>query len=103
MTQTLNKTNLLRANFFFKSGQGDRGNATKLLPTITKQLVRIITGLFPGVQKALQDDPDIAKRGLKEQFDKLLLKPLQGLVLSTLPTVVIVIDALDECDSNDDI
>lgn len=102
ITQTLSKTNLLGENFFFKRGEGDRGNATKLLPTITRQLVRSITGLFPGVQKALQDNSDISKRGLKEQFDKLLLKPLQGLVLSTLPTVVIVIDALDECDSDDD-
>ncbi|KAJ5394001.1 uncharacterized protein N7487_011642 [Penicillium crustosum] len=61
ITQTLSKTNLLGENFFFKRGEGDRGNATKLLPTITRQLVRSITGLFPGVQKALQDNSDISK------------------------------------------
>lgn len=29
---------LLGANFFFKRGEGDRGNAMKLFPTIARQL-----------------------------------------------------------------
>lgn len=97
--------NLLGASFFFKRGEEDRANAMKLFPTITKQLVKRIPQLIPGVQKAIQDNSDISTKGLKEQFDKLLLQPLLDLnliELSTL-TLVIVIDALDECDVDNDI
>lgn len=104
VAKTLLKANLLGASFFFKRGEGDRGNATKLFPTITKQLARSIPQMIPGVQKAIHDNFDISTKGLKEQFDKILLQPLLGLDLSTrqIPTVVIVIDALDECDVEND-
>jgi hypothetical protein len=71
-----------------------------LFPTIVRQLAKSIPQLIPGVQKAIHDNTDITTKGLKEQFDKILLQPLLDLDLSALPTriVVIVIDALDECD-----
>ncbi|KAJ5816310.1 NACHT and WD40 domain protein [Penicillium robsamsonii] len=95
---------LLGASFFFKRGEGDRGNAIKLFPTITKQLAKVIPQLTSGVRKAIDNNPDIGTKGLKEQFDRILLQPLLDLHSSTLPTliVVIVIDALDECDVDND-
>ncbi|CAG8888404.1 unnamed protein product [Penicillium egyptiacum] len=95
---------LLGASFFFKRGEGDRGNAIKLFPTITKQLTKIIPQLTSGVRKAIDNNPDIGTKGLKEQFDRILLQPLLDLHSSALPTmnVVIVIDALDECDVDND-
>jgi hypothetical protein len=59
---------------------------------------------LPAIQKAIHDDPEISTKGLKEQFDKLLLKPLLSLNLSivSIPTAVIVIDALDECEVEND-
>ncbi|OQE11875.1 hypothetical protein PENFLA_c071G03084 [Penicillium flavigenum] len=105
MAKTFEDFNLLGASFFFKRGEGDRGNAIKLFPTITRQLARIIPQLIPGVQKAIHDNSDIATKGLMEQFDKLLFQPLLKLNPSALsiPIVVIVIDALDECDVDNDI
>ncbi|CAI7611180.1 unnamed protein product [Penicillium pancosmium] len=104
VTDTLKKANLLGASFFFKRGEGDRGNATKLFPTITIQLAKSIPQLIPGIQKAIRDDSDIATKGLKEQFNAILLQPLLGLGPSaiSIPIVVIVIDALDECDVDND-
>ncbi|KAJ5471551.1 hypothetical protein N7530_008908 [Penicillium desertorum] len=104
MAKTFEDFNLLGASFFFKRGEGDRGNAIKLFPTITRQLARIIPQLIPGVQKAIHDNSDIATKGLMEQFDKLLFQPLLELNPSALsiPIVVIVIDALDECDVDND-
>lgn len=104
VAKSLKETKHLGASFFFKRGEGDRGNATKLLPTLARQLVLRLPGLIAGVQKALQDDPDIASKSLKEQFDKLLLQPVLGLDGSgqQLPTTVIVIDALDECEHDND-
>ncbi|TQN71089.1 Vegetative incompatibility protein HET-E-1 [Colletotrichum shisoi] len=51
--------------------------------------------------QAIQAEPDLPEKGLQVQFDKLILDPLskvktEGLLL---PTLVLVIDALDECDS----
>jgi hypothetical protein len=61
--------------------------------------------LIPGVRKAIDDNPDIITKSLREQFEKLLLQPLQNIKQSDYqtPTIVIVIDALDECERTDDI
>ncbi|KAL4869265.1 hypothetical protein BDV12DRAFT_196507 [Aspergillus spectabilis] len=60
--------------------------------------------MIRGIQKAIKDDPAIPAKSLREQFDKLLLQPLlnvdQGQVVSSM---VIVIDALDECEREEDV
>jgi hypothetical protein len=69
------------------------------------QLAHNLPRLIPGIRAAVQDDPAIAMKGIKEQFEKLLLQPLLSLRLSDHPikTVLIVIDALDECEGEKDI
>ncbi|THC94020.1 hypothetical protein EYZ11_006492 [Aspergillus tanneri] len=105
VAKSFKRDKLLGACFFFKRGEGDRGNAMKFFPTITRQLLLRLPRLIPGVRKAAQDDPDIATKSLKEQFDKLLLQPLLGLKRSDrqITTMVIVIDGLDECELDNDI
>ncbi|KAL4745501.1 hypothetical protein BDW72DRAFT_186580 [Aspergillus terricola var. indicus] len=105
VAKTFNEANLLGASFFFKRAEGDRGNTSKFFPTITRQLARKIPQLVHSVQKTIQGDSDIATKGLKEQFDKILLQPIVDLRSSTLliPVLVIVIDALDECEVENDI
>ncbi|KAJ6004705.1 hypothetical protein N7540_013074 [Penicillium herquei] len=108
ISRTLSKSfkdrKVLGASFFFKRGEGDRGNAKKLFPTIIWQLVASIPQLSPAVQKVLHDEPDIASKSLKEQFDKLILQPMLGRqsLGSLTSTVVIVIDALDESDQDEE-
>ncbi|KAL4756596.1 uncharacterized protein BDW70DRAFT_164328 [Aspergillus foveolatus] len=101
VAQTFRENQQLGATFFFKKGEADRGDAKYLIPTITKQLVTRQRQLAPGVSKAIKDDPDIAAKSLKEQFNRLLLQPLQSLDSSHSLTTVIVIDALDECEGRD--
>ncbi|THC87338.1 hypothetical protein EYZ11_013216 [Aspergillus tanneri] len=105
VARSLKDTNCLGASFFFKRGEGDRGNAKKFFPTLTRQLMLWCSELVPGVQKALDDDPGIASKSLREQFEQLLLQPLLSLgQLSQQPqTAVMVIDALDECEHDQDI
>ncbi|KAJ5719028.1 hypothetical protein N7493_007483 [Penicillium malachiteum] len=92
---------LLLVGFFFKRGEGDRGNATKLFPTISRRLAIFIPDLAVSLREALSRDPDIPMRSLREQFKGLLLQPLQGLrtVSSQIPAIVLIIDALDECEN----
>jgi hypothetical protein len=105
MARSLKDTNHLGASFFFKRGEGDRGNAKKFFPTITRQLIYRIPRLGAGVQKAFDKDPEIATKSLNEQFEQLLLQPLLNLDQPGRHpnTTVIVIDALDECDHDQDI
>jgi hypothetical protein len=102
---SFSQTKSLGASFFFKRGEGDRGNATKLFPTLARQLALSIPQMIPDIQKAVHDDPGIATKAIKEQFDKLLLQPLLRLKPSDLPirTLMIVIDALDECEGDNDV
>jgi hypothetical protein len=58
--------NLLGASFFFKRGEADRGNAKKIFPTLIRQLILWKPELRAGVQKALDNDPDIASKSLRE-------------------------------------
>ncbi|KAL4875250.1 hypothetical protein BJY04DRAFT_202495 [Aspergillus karnatakaensis] len=105
MARTFQQKGLLGASFFFKRGGGDRGNATKLFPTITAQLLDRNPELQPAVLRAIQKDPKISSKPLKEQFEKLLLQPLQGLgsAVHKSSILLIVIDAIDECDNDNDI
>lgn len=92
------------SELFFKRGERDRGNAKKLFPTIIRQLTAHIPQLIPFVQRTLSDEPEITDKSLREQFEKLVFQPLLSLGSINTPTatVVIVIDALDESERDDE-
>ncbi|KAK5662884.1 hypothetical protein OQA88_6295 [Cercophora sp. LCS_1] len=95
------KDGLLGASFFFKRGEGSRGKAGLVFPTIARQLMHKIPTLVPSVRKAIGTDPDVPKKALRDQFEKLILQPLGSIHRTT--EIVIVIDALDECDGDEDV
>lgn len=92
----------LCASFFFKRGEGDRGSSAKLFTTIAAQLATKKPAIAPYIKNAIDADPAI---GLKEQFDKLILQPLSTVSANAgkAESLVIVIDALDECDLEDEV
>ncbi|KAL4968200.1 WD40-repeat-containing domain protein [Aspergillus stella-maris] len=94
---------MLGASFFFKRGEEGLQNAQKLFPTLVQQLVDKIPQLVPGVQKAIEEDSSIGDKALREQFEKLLLHPLQETKKNSTDILVVVIDALDECEREEDI
>ncbi|MCJ1466967.1 hypothetical protein MMC07_005589 [Pseudocyphellaria aurata] len=95
----------LGASFFFKKGERDRGNAEKFFSTIATDLMRRLPTLIPGVRKAFDADPQIFERGLRDQFEKLILQPLSEIRQAPPQDseLVVVVDALDECDRDQDI
>jgi hypothetical protein len=105
IARTFSESKSLGASFFFKRGEIDRGNARKLFPTIARQLAISIPGINPVLQKAVYENPGILTKTMREQFEKLLLQPLHSLKQSEIPSqaIVIVVDALDECDGDSDI
>jgi Mrp family chromosome partitioning ATPase len=44
----------LGASFFFKKGEGERGNASRFFTTIAADLVAHQPGMLPGIRKALE-------------------------------------------------
>ncbi|KAJ5107290.1 hypothetical protein N7456_003965 [Penicillium angulare] len=103
LAQIFKEKGLLGASFFFKKGEADRGNARRFISTITKQLMSHHRQLAPDILKAIENDPDLSTKALGQQFDNLLLQPLLNSKQSETTSIVIVIDALDECENEDDI
>ena len=100
---SFNEGGQLAASFFFKKGESGRGDASLFISTIVKQLMAHSQQLTLAVLGAIQEDRDICKKALREQFKKLLLQPLQSVQPNSTTTMVIVIDALDECDNAEQI
>ncbi|GCB27637.1 vegetative incompatibility protein HET-E-1 [Aspergillus awamori] len=105
VAKDLQEQGLLGASFFFKRGEGDRGNAARFFPTIVQQLSTRIPELRAAILQAIRDNPRISTKPLKEQFEELIHRPLHSLDQPSSQTsrLVVVVDALDECDRDDDI
>ncbi|KXX72775.1 Vegetative incompatibility protein HET-E-1, partial [Madurella mycetomatis] len=95
----------LGGSFFFKRGERDRGGAARLFTTIAAQLVAKEPDLAVHVQAAIDNDPAVASKALRDQFEHLILTPLGRLkeCIGSVKRIVLVIDALDECEQDDDI
>jgi hypothetical protein len=61
--------------------------------------------MLPGIRKTLDEDSNISHKALKDQFEKLILQPLLGIkqARSQSSVLVVVIDALDKCEREEDI
>jgi hypothetical protein len=103
---------ILGASFFFSRGRGDLGRAEKFFSTIAAQLASKEPLLRAFIGQAISKNPQIVRGGLGEQWKNLILQPLMRLQEELIqqdnrlvePQVFfLVIDALDECDSGDDI
>jgi len=95
----------LGASFFFKKGEGERGNASRFFTTIATDLVACEPGMLSRIRKTLDEDSTISHRDLRDQFEKLILQPLLGIkqARSRILARVVVLDALDECEREEDI
>ncbi|KAF2835972.1 hypothetical protein M501DRAFT_1007778 [Patellaria atrata CBS 101060] len=95
----------LGASFFFKTGEGDRGNATRFFTTIATQLESSVSGLSQHIREVINTDSNISKKTLKDQFETLIFQPLLKTKIVSLQAsrVVLVVDALDKCDREEDI
>lgn len=103
--QSLGEAGQLGASFFFKKGEGERGNASRFFSTIATDLVACEPGMLPAIKKAIEEDSALSERALKDQFEKLILHPLLGIKQAQPQALarVIVVDALDECEREEDI
>ncbi|GJC81074.1 hypothetical protein ColLi_03912 [Colletotrichum liriopes] len=93
--------NQLAASFFFNRTRDGRNKADLFVTTIARQLTRRVPLVRNLITEAIQAEPDLPEKALQVQFDKLILEPLSKVKMEglMLPTLVLIVDALDECDS----
>jgi hypothetical protein len=99
----------LGGSFFFSKGQLNPHNATQLFTTLASQIADVLPDVRPYISSAIEEKRDIGGKQLFEQWDRLILKPLlaldsklqKGLYPSF--ALVLVIDALDECEGDEDV
>ena len=100
--QKISERKRLRCSFFSR----DKGvnNHRQLFPTIASQIAADSMEYKAIVDTAIENDPSLLDKGLKAQFEALIIAPFlqlheQGLVTS-IPQKVAIIDGLDECDGD---
>jgi hypothetical protein len=95
----------LGASFFFSRGRGDLGHTTKFFTSLAAQLVHTVPALKPYVCRALAENFNISQQGLGEQWKHLIFQPLSNLKDGSFQSriFILVIDALDECEGEDDV
>ncbi|KAF4449671.1 putative WD-repeat protein [Fusarium austroafricanum] len=105
VAEKLDNKAVLGASFFFKRGEGDRGKAARFFTTIAAQLAHMHPRLLQHIRKAIEADSSIASKPLQEQFEALVLQPLKKVEVEvkTAKIIVVVVDALDECDMEEDV
>ncbi|KAK5701676.1 hypothetical protein LTR97_004494 [Elasticomyces elasticus] len=94
----------LGGSFFFSRGGGDAGHAAGLFTTLAVQLAKNIHAVQPHICNAIAEHNEIAQSAFREQWEQLIVNPLlQAESAIEHSAIVLVIDALDECDSEPDI
>ncbi|EAU82131.1 HNWD3 [Coprinopsis cinerea okayama7 len=96
----LHDRKMLGASFFCSIKVDDRKDAQLIIPTLAKAMARSNAQFREALDVVLEscDDPTAMK--LEDQYQKLILEPAASAFKHTSTTIVVVIDALDECDKD---
>jgi len=93
----------LGASFFFSKGEGDISHAGKFFTSIAVQLANKSAIFKRYICEAIAEHGDIASQTLSDQWNHLIRLPLSKLEPGSFePSLLLVIDALDECESDSD-
>jgi archaellum biogenesis ATPase FlaH len=87
----------LAASFFFLRGGGHRSKFSRLLTSLAYQLTLSMPVTKPALERALEGNRSIPYQSIDDQLRKLIIAPVLAADKPSRP-MVIIIDALDECD-----
>ncbi|UKZ95242.1 uncharacterized protein TrAFT101_010091 [Trichoderma asperellum] len=103
LAREYSKKKQLGASFFISRGGGDLASARRFTSTIAAQLVEYSSVLRQHIIDASTSNPRISHLTLYNRWEKLILEPLNLLEPNTVQSpLVIIVDALDECDDERD-
>jgi hypothetical protein len=101
IANTFRDSGQLGAFLFFDRDVTERSNPTIVIRTLAHQLGTSDPRIGAAIRTAIEKNPNVIISPLSHQFLKLLLEPLSTLEFAT-STVIIVLDALDECGTADE-
>lgn len=97
--------NRLGASLFLSRGHGELGNATSFFIILATQLAERLPAIQTSIRKAVSENFNISLQSANEQWQSLIFQPLLNLESSLSQsrprTFVVVVDGLDEYDSED--
>ncbi|CAE7231665.1 unnamed protein product [Rhizoctonia solani] len=96
----LKSTNRLGASFFCSRISSTCRSLSQIVPTVAYQLAHFSPAFRARLCAVLNNDPVAGKVNVRQQFEALIYKPILAAKDAIPDDVVIVIDALDECDDN---
>ncbi|CAE6430654.1 unnamed protein product, partial [Rhizoctonia solani] len=97
----LDSAHMLGASFFCSRLREECRNVNMIIPSIAYQLARFSRPFHHALCNALENDPDAHGKQLQMQFNALIKVPILH-IQHTLPEeLIVVIDALDECENKE--
>ena len=95
----------LAASFFFSRDiGGDVRHARKFFTTIASKLARLSHSTRIDIFNAISENGEIINQSLKDQWRRLVYRPISKMQSALFaPSLLLVVDALDECDGDDDV
>jgi len=101
LCEWLSKNQRLGGDYFCSRISSLCRDVNTIVPTLAYQLAQYSPAFRSALCKVIEENPEASKLDVKWQFEKLLQGPM-GAVKTAMPEgVVVVIDALDECDDGD--
>ncbi|CAE6363553.1 unnamed protein product, partial [Rhizoctonia solani] len=97
----LDEERRLVASFFCSRSIPECRDVGRIMPTIAYQLAEFSWPFRSMLSRALQRNPDLLKRSMEDQLEHLIIRPLVQVQETLAESLVIVIDALDECEDYD--
>ncbi|KAG9118722.1 hypothetical protein FRC07_006625, partial [Ceratobasidium sp. 392] len=103
LCERLENENKLAASFFCSRQLPECRDVNRIVPSIAYQLSRLFPPFRRQISDVLESNPDVYNRPILEQFDELFIQPVNQ-VKDKLPNgLVVVVDALDECDHEESV
>ncbi|KAF8704283.1 WD domain, G-beta repeat, partial [Rhizoctonia solani] len=99
----LDQNHRLGASFFCSRTIPECRNVKYILPSIAYQLASFSPPFRYALSQTLRLDRDVHHRLLKSQFESLIVKPILAAKHTLSYDIVVVIDALDECENENSI
>ncbi|KAF5536443.1 vegetative incompatibility het-E-1 [Fusarium phyllophilum] len=94
----------LGGSFFFSKGGGEISKASKLATTLAGQLAAAMSEPRRYICEAIGNREDIIQQSFRDQWKQLIIDPLSKISTHSAESpILLVIDALDECDDESDI
>ncbi|CUA77645.1 WD repeat-containing protein on Y chromosome [Rhizoctonia solani] len=97
-SEALEQGDRLAASFFCTRTTAECRDVTRIIPTIAYQLARYCTPFQSSLCEALGKEPDLGSKHVRKQFERLLRDPLLQSADAVPSNLVVIIDALDECE-----